>query len=56
MSTTETKLGKESLAIVKDYSEYSTVQGIIYIFQSKQTTLGKVFWTSGRQYHHAKRL
>lgn len=36
---------KELLDIVKDYSEYSTIQGVIYIFQSKQSQVGKVFWT-----------
>ena len=34
------------LSIIKDYSEYSTVQGIIYIFQDNQTTFGKIFWSS----------
>ena len=35
---------KEALAIVKDYSEYSSVQGVIYIFQANQTIIGRVFW------------
>jgi hypothetical protein len=30
--------------IVQDYSEYSTIQGIIYIFFSHQTTFGRLFW------------
>ena len=30
--------------IVQDYSEYSTIQGIIYIFFSHQTTFGRFFW------------
>jgi hypothetical protein len=38
-------MGKEIYNTVKDYSEYSTIQGIIYIFQSKQTAFGKLFWT-----------
>ena len=35
---------KEALKIVKDYSEYSSVQGVIYIFQANQTLLGRMFW------------
>ena len=38
------RMGKETYDIVKDYSEYSTIQGIIYIFQTNQTTFGKIFW------------
>ena len=38
------KMGKEAYDIVKDYSEYSTIQGILYIFQPNQTTFGKIFW------------
>ncbi len=41
----KSKMGKEIYNTVKDYSEYSTIQGIIYIFQSKQTAFGKLFWT-----------
>jgi hypothetical protein len=37
--------GQEIYEIVKDYSEYSTIQGVIYIFQSNQTQVGKFFWT-----------
>jgi amiloride-sensitive sodium channel len=40
------KIGKETYDIVKDYSEYSTIQGIVYIFQTNQTTFGKIFWIS----------
>ena len=40
------KMIKESYSIIKDYSEYSSVQGILYIFQSKQTTFGKIFWSA----------
>jgi len=39
-------MAKESFNIIKDYSEYSTVQGIIYIFQTNQTTFGKIFWST----------
>ncbi len=28
-----------------DYTEYSTIQGLIYIFFPYQTIFGKVFWT-----------
>ena len=37
--------GKEMYNIIQDYSEYSTIQGVIYIFQTNQTQLGKVFWS-----------
>jgi hypothetical protein len=35
---------KELMNAIKSYSEYSTIQGIVYIFQSKQTVGGKIFW------------
>jgi hypothetical protein len=38
-------VGKETYNIVQEYSEYSTIQGILYIFKSGQTTFGKIFWT-----------
>jgi hypothetical protein len=31
--------------IIKDYSEYSTIQGLVYIFLSHQTVFGRVFWS-----------
>ena len=31
--------------ILKEYSEYSTIQGVVYIFQRNQTQFGKVFWS-----------
>jgi len=31
--------------MIKEYSEYSTVQGIIYIFMTKYGIIGKTFWT-----------
>jgi hypothetical protein len=38
--------GKNNLYnIFKDYSEHSTIQGVIYIFQTNQTQVGKVFWS-----------
>jgi hypothetical protein len=30
--------------IIKEYSEYSTIQGIVYIFFDYQTLFGKLFW------------
>lgn len=30
--------------IIEDYADYSTIQGIIYIFFIYQTIFGKVFW------------
>ena len=36
---------KGSISIIKDYSGYSTIQGIVYIFQDNQTTFGKIFWS-----------
>ena len=38
------KMGKETYNIIQEYSEYSTIQGIVYIFQRSQTTFGKIFW------------
>ena len=35
---------RETYDIVRDYSEYSTIQGVIYLFQSNQTKCGKMFW------------
>jgi hypothetical protein len=37
--------GKQMYNIIQDYSEYSTIQGVIYIFQTNQTQVGKVFWS-----------
>ena len=33
-----------SYEIIQDYSEYSTIQGFIYIFFAYQTSFGKIFW------------
>ena len=35
---------KQISNVVKDYSEYSSIQGLIYIFQSNQTIVGRLFW------------
>jgi hypothetical protein len=40
----KTKTFNSSFEILKDYSEYSTIQGLIYIFFSYQTTFGRIFW------------
>ena len=35
----------KQLAIIKSFSEYSSIQGLLYICQEKQTTFGKIFWS-----------
>jgi hypothetical protein len=37
-------MAKGTYKIIKDYSEYSTIQGILYIFQENQSIFGKIFW------------
>ena len=32
------------LKVLEDYSEYSTIQGLVYIFQRRQTLVGRIFW------------
>ena len=34
----------ELYGLIKEYSEYSTVAGLIYIFMEDQSRAGKVFW------------
>ena len=41
----KSQLKNETYDIVQDYSEYSTIQGVIYIFQKQQTACGKIFWS-----------
>ena len=41
----KSQLKNETYGIVQDYSEYSTIQGVIYIFQKQQTACGKIFWS-----------
>ena len=36
--------GRAMFDLVSQYSEYSTIQGVIYIFQSHQSQIGKLFW------------
>jgi hypothetical protein len=40
----EKKTFNSSYEIIVDYSEYSTIQGFIYIFFSYQTLFGRIFW------------
>lgn len=35
---------KEVYTLVQEYSEYSTIQGVIYIFMKKQGLVQKAFW------------
>ena len=41
----EKKQFETSFDIIHDYSEYSTIQGLIYIFFAYQTLFGKIFWS-----------
>jgi len=38
------KVFTSSSEIIQDYSEYSTIQGLIYVYFSYQTKFGKLFW------------
>jgi hypothetical protein len=31
--------------IIQEYSEYSTIQGVLYIFQTNQSQIGRIFWS-----------
>jgi hypothetical protein len=31
--------------IIQEYSEYSTIQGVLYIFKGNQTQVGRIFWS-----------
>jgi len=35
---------KDMMRHLADYSEYSTIQGLVYIFQRRQTWFGRIFW------------
>jgi hypothetical protein len=37
---------KSGYEVFLDYTEYSTMQGLIYIFASYQTRFGKFFWSA----------
>ena len=34
-----------SYEIIEEYAEYSTIQGLIYLFFDYQTLFGRIFWT-----------
>ena len=36
----------EMFRLLHEYSEYSTIQGIIYIFQNRQSLAGRIVWVS----------
>jgi hypothetical protein len=40
----EKKTFNSKYEIIVDYSEYSTIQGLIYVFFSYQTLFGRIFW------------
>jgi hypothetical protein len=42
----EVKVFKTGYDLFLDYTEYSTIQGLIYIFATYQTIIGRIFWTS----------
>jgi hypothetical protein len=49
LKTDDDEEEKEKLTFadeVRDYSEYSTIAGLIYIFMEGQTTFGKAYWTT----------
>ena len=41
----EKKKFSSSYDVITDYAELSTIQGLVYIFLTYQTTFGKLFWT-----------
>ena len=44
-NSSQSKTFKSSMDIIKDYSEYSSIQGLVYLFFPYQTQFGKLFWT-----------
>jgi hypothetical protein len=40
----EKKTFNSCYEVIRDYSEYSTIQGLIYIFFKHQSLYGKIFW------------
>jgi hypothetical protein len=44
LQVAEANLFINMFAMIHNYSEYSTIQGIIYIFQSGQSVPGRIFW------------
>ena len=41
----ELKVLKSSFDIIKEYSEYATIQGLVYLSLPDQSSFGKFFWT-----------
>ena len=41
----EARTFNSSYEIFQDYTEYATIQGLIYIFFSYQSIFGKIFWS-----------
>jgi hypothetical protein len=37
--------GAKIYSIIQEYSEYSTIQGVLYIFQINQSQVGRIFWS-----------
>ncbi len=35
---------KNVIGVIKEYSEYSSIAGLLYIFMPDQTIAGKLFW------------
>ena len=38
--------GREMFSVIREYTEYSTIQGLIYLSLPKQTQAGKLFWSA----------
>ena len=38
--------GREMVDVIREYTEYSTIQGLIYLSLPKQTQGGKFFWSA----------
>ena len=38
--------GREMVDVIREYTEYSTIQGLIYLSLPKQTQGGKIFWSA----------
>ena len=39
------KVFSSNFELFLDYTEFSTIQGLIYIFISHQTIIGRIFWS-----------
>ena len=38
--------GREMFSVIREYTEYSTIQGLIYLSLPKQTQAGRLFWSA----------